>query len=49
MISLEKQLFPNRDAFNGDPFGYSTAAWLKWGAASTFAGFPIDRGLAGRP
>jgi hypothetical protein len=35
-------LKPDRDAFSADPFGYSAAAWLKWGMACTLAGFPVD-------
>ncbi len=42
MNSLDKQMLPNRDGFNSDPFGYSALAWHKWATAQTIAGFPVD-------
>ena len=41
-MSLEKQVLPNKSAFEADPLGYGALGWHKWGAAQTLAGFPID-------
>jgi len=42
MDQFFKQLEPNPDGFDVDPFGYSALAWHKWGMAQTIAGFTVD-------
>jgi hypothetical protein len=42
-MDLEKFVLPDRDNFGRDPFGYSALAWHRWCAASTLAGYPVNK------
>lgn len=42
MHPLLSQIYPNRDQFAADPFGYSALAWHRWVIAQEIAGFPGD-------
>lgn len=42
MTSFENPLLPIPNAFEKDPFGYSSLAWVKWAIAQNMAGFDIN-------